>query len=153
MGFARRIHEDGRECRRGALRELQEETGSEGAYIRQFHTFTAPQRDPRERVITIAYYALVRMQEGWRWCCWCAMVCFGWSAAATFDHDQITPKSWTCIASADTLWTHWLWTVTRGVYHQGIAELYEVILNVLFDHVTFTTRWSGWKCWNRRTKL
>ena len=47
----------------GALRELQEETGLEGAYIRQFHTFTAPQRDPRERVITIAYYALVRMQE------------------------------------------------------------------------------------------
>ena len=47
----------------GALRELKEETGLEGAYIRQFHTFSAPQRDPRERVITIAYYALVRMQE------------------------------------------------------------------------------------------
>ena len=47
----------------GALRELQEETGLQGAYIRQFHTFTAPNRDPRERVITIAYYALVRMQE------------------------------------------------------------------------------------------
>ena len=26
----------------GALRELQEETGLQGAYIRQFHTFTAP---------------------------------------------------------------------------------------------------------------
>lgn len=47
----------------GALRELKEETGLEGAYIRQFHTFSAPQRDPRERVITIAYYALVKMQE------------------------------------------------------------------------------------------
>lgn len=47
----------------GALRELKEETGLEGAYIRQFHTFSAPDRDPRERVITIAYYALVRMQE------------------------------------------------------------------------------------------
>ena len=33
----------------GALRELQEETGLKDAYIRQFHTFTAPQRDPRER--------------------------------------------------------------------------------------------------------
>ena len=28
----------------GALRELKEETGLEGAYIRQFHTFTAPKR-------------------------------------------------------------------------------------------------------------
>ena len=47
----------------GALRELQEETGLEGAYIKQFHTFSDPQRDPRERVLTIAYYALVKMQE------------------------------------------------------------------------------------------
>ena len=38
----------------GARRELKEETGLTGAYIRQFHAFTAPDRDPRERVITIA---------------------------------------------------------------------------------------------------
>lgn len=47
----------------GALRELQEETGLKTAYIKQFHTFTDPDRDPRERVITIAYYALVRLQD------------------------------------------------------------------------------------------
>ena len=47
----------------GALRELKEETGLETAYIKQFHTFTTPNRDPRERVITIAYYALVRLQD------------------------------------------------------------------------------------------
>ena len=47
----------------GALRELQEETGLEGAYIKQFHTFSDPHRDPRERVLTVAYYALVRMQD------------------------------------------------------------------------------------------
>ena len=47
----------------GALRKLREETGLEGAYIKQFHTFSDPNRDPRERVLTIAYYALVRIQE------------------------------------------------------------------------------------------
>ena len=47
----------------GALRELKEETGLESAYIEQLHTFSAPNRDPRERVITIAYYALVKIQE------------------------------------------------------------------------------------------
>jgi len=47
----------------GALRELKEETGLEGAFMEQFHTFSAPGRDPRERVITIAYYALVKIQE------------------------------------------------------------------------------------------
>ena len=47
----------------GALRELKEETGLDAAYIDQFHTYTDPQRDPRDRVITIAYYALVRIQK------------------------------------------------------------------------------------------
>ena len=47
----------------GALRELQEETGLKDAYIRQFHAFSDPGRDPRGRVLTIAYYALVKMQE------------------------------------------------------------------------------------------
>ena len=47
----------------GALRELKEETGLENAYIEQFNTYSEPDRDPRERVITIAHYALVRIQE------------------------------------------------------------------------------------------
>ena len=47
----------------GARRELKEETGLDGAYMEQFHTFSAIERDPRERVITIAYYALVKIQE------------------------------------------------------------------------------------------
>ena len=47
----------------GALRELKEETGVENAYIEQFHTYSTPDRDPRERVITIAYLAFVKLQE------------------------------------------------------------------------------------------
>ena len=47
----------------GAYRELQEETGVTGCRIKQFHTFSAPDRDPRERVITIAFYALMKWQK------------------------------------------------------------------------------------------
>lgn len=47
----------------GALRELYEETGLKNAYIEQFHTYSNPYRDPRERVITIAYMALVRISD------------------------------------------------------------------------------------------
>lgn len=50
-------------AQQGAKRELFEETGLRDAYIRQFHTFSAVNRDPRERVISIAYYALVRISE------------------------------------------------------------------------------------------
>ena len=42
-----------------ARRELEEETGVAGVYLEQLYTFGAPARDPRERVITVAYYALI----------------------------------------------------------------------------------------------
>lgn len=42
-----------------AARELQEETGVSGVYLEQLYTFGTPNRDPRERVITVAYCALI----------------------------------------------------------------------------------------------
>lgn len=42
-----------------AARELQEESGVSGVYLEQLFTFGEPRRDPRERVITVAYYALI----------------------------------------------------------------------------------------------
>jgi 8-oxo-dGTP diphosphatase len=42
----------------GALRELREETGVSGIYLEQLRSFGRPGRDPRERVISVAYYAL-----------------------------------------------------------------------------------------------
>ena len=42
-----------------AMRELAEETGVTDVYTEQLYTFGAPQRDPRTRVITVAYFALV----------------------------------------------------------------------------------------------
>ncbi len=42
-----------------ASRELAEETGVSSVYLEQLYTFGKPQRDPRERVITVAYYALI----------------------------------------------------------------------------------------------
>lgn len=47
----------------GARRELKEETGLETVHIEQFGCFTDVNRDPRERVITIAYFALVRKTD------------------------------------------------------------------------------------------
>lgn len=42
-----------------AARELQEETGLKNVYIEQLKTYGDPKRDPRTRVITVAYYALI----------------------------------------------------------------------------------------------
>lgn len=38
------------------LRELEEETGIKGVPLTQLHTFSAVDRDPRERVVSVAYY-------------------------------------------------------------------------------------------------
>lgn len=46
-----------------ALRELKEETGLNHAYLEQLYTYGNPLRDPRGRVISVAYYALIPHNE------------------------------------------------------------------------------------------
>ncbi len=46
-----------------AARELEEETGLSGIPLTQFHTFGAPDRDPREHVISIAHYAIIDKKD------------------------------------------------------------------------------------------
>lgn len=46
-----------------ALRELEEETGVRDVYVEQLYTFGEPNRDPRGRVITVAYYALLSADQ------------------------------------------------------------------------------------------
>lgn len=46
-----------------ALRELEEETGVHDVFIEQLYTFGDPGRDPRGRVVSVAYYALVNLEE------------------------------------------------------------------------------------------
>lgn len=43
-----------------ARRELKEETGVESVYLEQLYTMGAPERDPRGRVVSVAYYAIVK---------------------------------------------------------------------------------------------
>ncbi len=86
-GFMK-MDETAEEC---AKRELEEETGLKDITVEQFHTFSAVGRDPRERVITIAHYALVRISEvkggddaaNARW------FAYDEIPSLAFDHDQI----------------------------------------------------------------
>lgn len=42
-----------------AQRKLEEETGLTDVYLEQLYTFGSPLRDPRDRVITVSYFAVV----------------------------------------------------------------------------------------------
>ncbi len=46
-----------------ARRELSEETGLSKVFLEQLYTFGEVKRDPRERVVSVAYYALVKSAE------------------------------------------------------------------------------------------
>lgn len=58
-GFMR-MDETAEQC---AVRELKEETGMEVRYLKQLGTFSGVNRDPRERVVTIAFYTLAQHAE------------------------------------------------------------------------------------------
>lgn len=46
-----------------ARRELEEETGVKDVFLEQLYTFSEPGRDPRGRVISVAYYSLVSLSD------------------------------------------------------------------------------------------
>jgi 8-oxo-dGTP diphosphatase len=76
-----------------ALRELGEETGVRNLYLEQLYSFGDPDRDPRGRVISVAYYALVAADRAPLAAGSDASAAQWWPVAAhpplAFDHGQI----------------------------------------------------------------
>ncbi|MCW8129587.1 MAG: NUDIX hydrolase [Planctomycetota bacterium] len=77
----------------GAERELREEAGVKVAYLEQLYTFGTVDRDPRDRVVTVAYFALVNLSEhrpqaasDARNAAWFAVAD---APTLAFDHDKI----------------------------------------------------------------
>ena len=46
-----------------AARELMEETALRDVFLEQLYTFSTVDRDPRERVVSVAYYALIPLRK------------------------------------------------------------------------------------------
>lgn len=126
----------------GALRELKEETGMENAYIQQFHTFSNPNRDPRERVITIAFYALVRIQEvkggddaaSARW------FPLDEIPALAFDHDHMLRMATQRLCQEIHFHPIGFELLPEKFTLRELQSLYEAILGITFDRRNFAKK-------------
>ncbi|MBQ6763086.1 MAG: NUDIX hydrolase [Bacteroidales bacterium] len=123
----------------GALRELREETALEPSAIAQLGVFSDVHRDPRERVITIAWYALVKPHE----------VVGGDDAdeAAWFPVDDLPPLAF----DHRQIFEAAMERLRRDIHFQPVGfdlldeeftipdlqRLYEAILGVKFDRRNF----------------
>lgn len=138
-------------AREGALRELKEETGLENAYIEQFNTYSEPGRDLRERVITIAHYALVRIQE----------VKGGDDAAKAqwfpidevpqlaFDHDKILRDAMRKLRERIHFEPIGFELLPEKFTMRELQILYESILGVKFDRRNFAKKMMHYELLNQ----
>lgn len=129
-------------CEEGALRELKEETGLSTAYIEQFHTFSDPNRDPRERIITVAYYALVRIQEvnGGDDAAQAAWFALDEVPQLAFDHDRILREALKRLRERIHFEPIGFELLPEKFTMRELQNLYEAILDVHFDRANFSKK-------------
>lgn len=126
----------------GAVRELLEETSFKANVVEQFGCFSDVNRDPRERVITIAFFALVKMSE----------VKGGDDAAnakwfrlseippLAFDHDMILRKALSRLKEKIHFEPVGFELLPEVFTLPQLQDLYESILEVKFDRRNFANK-------------
>ena len=126
----------------GARRELKEETGLEDAFIEQFHTFSEPGRDPRGRVITIAHYALVKIQEveGGDDAAQARWFPIGEVPPLAFDHDRILRMAISRLKERIHFEPVGFELLPDVFTMPQLQNLYEAILEVHFDRRNFASK-------------
>lgn len=124
-----------------AQRELNEETGLEKVFLEQLFTFGAVDRDPRERVITVAWYGLVRMSDHRVIAATdaCDAAWFGLDDCPNlaFDHDQILNVAHQRLQSKVRYQPIGFELLPKKFTLTQLQTLYEIILNRTLDKRNF----------------
>lgn len=134
-GFLK-MDESAEEC---ALRELNEETHLTPEHLEQFQTFTEVNRDPRERVITIAYFALVKKSdvEGGDDASQAKWFKLNEVPRLAFDHDYIFRKALNALKEKIHFEPIGFDLLEEEFSMPDLQRLYEAILGVQFDRRNF----------------
>ncbi len=126
----------------GAKRELKEETNLTAEYMEQFGTFSDPNRDPRERVITIAYFALVKLQNvvGGDDAAKAQWFPIDQVPALAFDHDRILRMAMEKLRERIHFQPVGFDLLPEKFTLKQLQLLYEAILGVHFDRRNFAKK-------------
>ena len=126
----------------GAKRELKEETGLEADYIEQFGTFTEVNRDPRGRVVTIAYFALVKKTEvkGADDAAQAKWFSIDSIPPLAFDHDRILRVALKALREKIHFEPVGFELLPNVFTMPQLQDLYESILQVKFDRRNFASK-------------
>lgn len=133
------MDEDADTC---ACRELQEETGLGDVHVEQFGTFTDVNRDPRGRVVTIAYYALVRKSEvkGADDAAQAKWFPIGNIQPLAFDHDRILRVALKALREKIHFEPVGFELLPEVFTMPQLQDLYESVLEVKFDRRNFANK-------------
>jgi 8-oxo-dGTP diphosphatase len=124
-----------------AARELAEETGTKNIFLEQLYSFGDPKRDPRGRVVTIAYYALISPDR--------AQLVAGSDAALAawypvaqvpklaFDHQTILDVALARLRGKLEYTTVGFELLPKKFTLSDLQHMYEVILNKSLDKRNF----------------
>lgn len=126
----------------GAMRELKEETSLSPYYLEQFHCFSDPNRDPRERVISIAFLALVKIAKvkGGDDAAKAAWFGLDEIPQLAFDHDHILHMALDKLRERIHFQPIGFDLLPEKFTLKELQMLYEAILGVHFDRRNFAKK-------------
>ncbi len=128
----------------GAKRELYEETGIKDVFIEQLYTFSDVNRDPRGRVISVAYYALVRTSDYEVLAGDDASKAQWFSLKETpslaFDHDMVLRVAHNRLKAKIRYQPVGFELLNEKFTMPELQLLYESILGIKFDRRNFSTK-------------
>lgn len=126
----------------GAKRELKEETNLEPDYIEQFHCFSDVNRDPRERVISIAFLALVKTAEvqGGDDAAQAKWFALDEVPSLAFDHESILRMAMSKLRERMHFQPIGFELLPEKFTLKELQMLYEAILGVHFDRRNFAKK-------------
>lgn len=123
----------------GALRELKEETRLELTYLKQVGAFSDVDRDPRTRVITVAFYALAKKStvQGGDDAAKAQWFSLNDVPRLAFDHDYILRKTMQKLRQDIHFEPIGFGLLEEEFSMSELQRLYEAILGVQFDRRNF----------------